>query len=124
MSKTPPTHFEVEALIEPEHLRLTAHGEYRFDELFGFISLIKNSAEKAGRSRVLIDCLNVRGTMLEAERFSGGKQIAEVFGSRLRAALIMQPEYVTKLGELTAVNRGADFFVTDNEAAALKWLLR
>ena len=61
--------------------------------------------------------------MTEAERFQGGQRIAEVFGDRLQAALVMPVGQVTKLGELTAVNRGAKFLVTESEVEAINWLL-
>lgn len=60
--------------------------------------------------------------MSEADRFQGGQQVAQIFGSRIKAALIMPVGQVTKLGEMTAVNRGAIFLVTDSREEALTWL--
>ena len=65
----------------------------------------------------------ITGDMSEAERFQGGQRMAEVFGSRLRVALLMPAAQVTKLGELTAVNRGAKLLVTPSETEANAWLL-
>jgi hypothetical protein len=109
--------------IRPEFLRITATGEYSFDFLFDFIASVKAEADNVGRNRVLIDCRQVTGGMAEFERFHGGKRIAEVFGGRLRAALLMQPQNITKLGELAAVNRGAKFLVSGSETEAIDWLL-
>ena len=72
---------------------------------------------------MLIDCRQFEGSMTEAERFQGGQRIAEVFGARIKAALLMPVGQVTKLGEMTAVNRGAKFLVTDSESEATDWLL-
>ena len=109
--------------VEPGFVRLTASGRYSFDELFDFIALVKREADRVGCDRVLIDCSQFEGSMTEAERFQGGQFIAEVFGSRLKAALVAPAGQVTKLGELTAVNRGAKFLATDSEAEAIEWLV-
>lgn len=115
--------FNVASVVEPDFIRLTASGEYLFEEMFDFIDLVKFEADKALRDKVLMDCRQFKGEITEAQRFQGGQRIAEVFGPRLKAALIMPVGQVTKLGELTAVNRGAKFFVTESEAEATDWLL-
>lgn len=115
--------FKVVTEVEPDFIRLTASGKYLFDDVFDFIDLVRLEADKAGRNRVLIDCRQFEGEMTEAERFQGGKRIAEVFGARIKAALLMPVGQVTKLGEMTAVNRGAKFLVTDSETEATDWLL-
>lgn len=114
--------FEVITTVLPEYIRVSASGVYSLVDLFEFIDQIKIEAEKAGRDRVLIDPTALEGRMTEADRFMTGRQIADVFGSRLKAACIMRAGEITKLGELTAVNRGARFFVTESETEALNWL--
>jgi len=115
--------FEELFLVEPEILRVTTPGEYAFDELFGFLDRVKARADAERRQRVLIDSRSLEGNMTEAERFQGGQRIAEVFGGRIKLALLMQKDRTTKLGELTAVNRGARFLITDSESEAVEWLL-
>lgn len=114
---------DIVSAIEPDFMRLTASGRYLFEELFDFIALVRREADRAGRNRVLIDCRHIEGSMTEAERFQGGQRIAEVFGTHLKAALLLPVGQVTKLGELTAVNRGAKFLATESETEALDWLL-
>ena len=97
-------------------------GDYAFEELFEFLAVVKAEAEKAEVFRVLIDSRELSGKMSEAERFAGGKKIAELFGSKIKAALLMPEEGITKLGELVAVNRGARFLVTHSEDEALNFL--
>lgn len=109
--------------VEPDLLRITAEGVYDFRELFGFIEFIKAEAERAGRERVFVDCRKLEGKNPEVDRFEGGQHIAKVFGPILKVALVMPEGEVTKLGELTAVNRGARFRATDDEAEALRWLV-
>ena len=116
--------FEVVTAVFPDYVRVAAFGEYSLEQLFEFINSIKIEALKAKRDRVLIDPIGVAGKMTEADRFMAGRHIADVFGPSLKAACVMQAEDITKLGELTAVNRGARFFVTSSEMEALKWLLQ
>jgi hypothetical protein len=114
--------YTTEISTEPDLLRITAEGVYDFRELFGFIEFIKTEADRAGRERVLVDCRKLNGKISDVDRFEGGQHIAKVFGPILKVALVMPDGEVTKLGELAAVNRGARFFVTDDEAEALRWL--
>lgn len=115
--------FTEEFLVEPLYLRVTTIGEYSFDELFGFLDRIKAEASLAGRDRILVDSLQLRGRLSEAERFQGGKRIAETFGSETKLAWMMPDENITKLGEMAAVNRGAKLLVVSSESEALEWLL-
>jgi hypothetical protein len=117
------TKIEVESVVEPDFLRFTTIGKYAFGELFPFLEHVRSEADKSNRTRVLIDSRRLEGMMTEAERFQGGQKIAEVFGGKVKLALIMPPEGITKLGELTAVNRGARFLVTSCENEATNWLL-
>lgn len=113
---------EVVTAVLPDYVRVAASGEYSLERMFEFIDRIKVEADTAGRDRVLIDPREVIGDMTEADRFMAGRRVAEVFGPRLKAACVMNPGKVTKLGELTAVNRGANFFVTESETEAVRWL--
>lgn len=115
--------FEVVTTVEPEYVRVTVIGEYSFGTMFQFIELVRSISVEKARTRVLMDCRQLTGNMTEAERFQGGQKIAEVFGARIKAALLMPEGQVTKLGELTAVNRGARFLVDSSEAELMPWLL-
>lgn len=114
--------FDIATAIEPDFLRLTVKGEFSSDKIFPFVDYVRSEAEKASKNKVLIDCSQISGTLTEADRFQGGQRVAEIFGSRVKAALIMPQGQVTKLGELTAVNRGAIFLVTDSHDEARDWL--
>lgn len=115
--------YQAVTTVEPKFIRIVARGEYYFEDLPGFLGFIKAEADKNGRSSVLIDCRSLSGGMSEGERFEGGVMIANVFGSKLRAALMLPDTFITKLGELAAVNRGAQLLVTSDEAEALGWLI-
>ena len=115
--------YTTEISTEQDLLRITAEGVYDFRELFGFIEFIKTEADRAGRERVLVDCRKLNGKISDVDRFEGGQHIARVFGPILNVALVTPESEVTKLGELTAVNRGARFLATEDESEALSWLL-
>lgn len=115
--------FELVPTIEAEYLSVKTTLEYTLENMFLLIDKVKVEAAKAKRDRVLIDCRDFTGHMSEAERFLGGKHIAETYGSRLKVALLMPGEQITKLGEMTAVNRGAKFLVTNDEKEAIAFLL-
>lgn len=114
---------EIRTTVEPEFVLIKVNGDYSFDKLFDFIGFVRDETKKYGRRRALIDCREMKGMMTETERFEGGQWIAEIFGSTLKAALMMPADGITKLGELTARNRGAKFLVTPCETEALDWLL-
>lgn len=108
--------------VFPEYVRIEFRGSYTFSDLMKQIEKIKVAAAESVRENIFIDARSVEGKMTESEKFFVGSHIAEVFGSRLRAVCLMPEGYVTKLGEMAAVNRGAKFFVTESEEEALAWL--
>lgn len=114
--------FKLETVIESEFVRITPVGNYGVEDMSNFIDNVRIAADEAGCHRVLMDCRRFKGRMTEADRFEGGQHIARAFGSRVKAALIMPSNQITRLGQLAAVNRGARFFVTDSETEATAWL--
>lgn len=109
--------------VEPEFIRVTVRGQHLVEEMLEFIEHVWAESRAVGRSRALMDCRGLEGELTEADRFLGGKRIAELFGSSLKAVCLMPAGQVTKLGELTAVNRGARFLATESETEAIEWLL-
>jgi len=108
--------------VFPDHLRVEFRGSYTFADLIKQIEPIKNAANEARRDHILMDARSIEGRMSESEKFFVGSHIAEVFGGRRKAVALMPAGYVTKLGEMAAVNRGARFLAPESEEEALKWL--
>lgn len=117
------TKYQAVTKIEPEFLRIVATGEYFYSDMAGFIAFVKAESDRTGILRVLIDCQDLKGDMTEGERFEGGVLVAQTFGPKIRAALLLPAQTITKLGELAAVNRGAQLLVTSSEPEATSWLL-
>ena len=116
--------FDVVTTTFPEYLLITNTGEFSLPALFEFIDRVKREADAAGRSRVFVDSRAIIGNIGEVDRFLGGQRSAEIFGTRVKVALLMREGSVTKMAELAAVNRGAKMLVTDSETEALAWLLK
>lgn len=108
--------------VRPDHVRIRLSGTYTFESLNSLIGEIYSVAAAAGRDRAIIDSRPVEGKMTETDKFFIGSTIAEIFGPKLKAAAIMRPGMITRIGEMAAVNRGARFFVTESESEALSWL--
>jgi len=108
--------------VLPNYLRTELLGVYTFSELMEQVENFRSAAENAGRNQILIDASSLDGRMTESEKFFVGSRIAEVFGARLKMAVIAPSGHVTKMGEMAAINRGARLFVTECEAEAVEWL--
>jgi hypothetical protein len=115
--------FATDSIVHSDYLRVNAAGDCSLPQIFEFMDVVNKEAENAQRRRVLIDIRDVEGMPSGADLFFAGERIAKVFGSHLKAVVLNRPERITKLGELTAVNRGAKLLVTDCETEAVEWLL-
>jgi len=115
---------DLQATVFSDHIRFNFTGDFVFLELMKHIETIKERASAASRNLALIDARGVVGFFSESEKFFAGAKIAEVFGSKLKAAVIARPGEVTKLGEMAALNRGARLLVTEDEAEAVEWLFK
>ncbi|HMT09535.1 MAG TPA: hypothetical protein PKA82_16155 [Pyrinomonadaceae bacterium] len=113
---------QVVTTINEKILTLKVTGEYSIAEMLKLVDLVRTECDNRDLAMALVDCREMIGTMTEAERFAGGQRVAEILGSDIKAALLMPQGQVTKLGEMTAVNRGARFLVTDSEDEARDWL--
>jgi len=108
--------------VLPKYVQIELLGVYTFSELMQQVDRFRAEADNAGRNQILIDARTVEGKMTESEKFFVGTRIAEVFGARLKTAVIVPSGNVTKMGEMAAVNRGARLFVTESETEATEWL--
>lgn len=106
----------------PEYLKLTAVGEHSAAEMYAFIDEIKAEAVRNDSKRVLVDSFKYSTLMTEADKFALGSHLAKTFGPQLKVAIMLPAEHISKLGELTAKNRGANLLVTSSKAEAIAWL--
>ena len=115
---------EIKVEVLPKYVQIELLGVYTFSDLIEKVEKFRSEADKANCNHILIDARSVEGKMTESEKFFVGTRIAEVFGARLKTAVIVPPGNVTKMGEMAAINRGARLLVTESEAEAMEWLER
>jgi hypothetical protein len=88
------------------------------------MTTVRDEATKAGLTRILVDARAIEPPAHEFDRFWFGSAVAEFFpGREFKVALLFPAELINKLGEDTAVNRGARYLVIDAEGPALEWLM-
>jgi len=101
-----------------------ARGENNLASVRETLAAIRARADAAGLRRILIDGREVDDDERFVDRYEAGLAFAATFPTPYRVAVLRRREHITKLGENTAVNRGADFLVCEGEDVALAWLLR
>ena len=113
----------ISARLADGYVRCTLTGRYHMSLIKQVIDDISMAAAAANQARVLIDTTAVEGPLTEIEKYLVGKQMAETWSGRLRAAVLERSDRITKLAENTAVNRGAIVLVTGSEEEAVRWLV-
>jgi len=115
---------DMEVEVLPKYVQIELSGVYKFSEMMEGVEKFRSEADNAGRNQILLDTRSMEGKITESEKFFVGTRMAEVYGARLKTAVIVEPGTLTKMGEMAGVNRGARLFVTESEAEAREWLER
>ena len=84
---------------------------------------IKEQAIKHSCNNILIDCYNLSTSDKNFHRYLAGKDIAEILPRPFKIAILYPEKHITKFGENTAVNRGANLLVHHDKSYAQKWLI-
>lgn len=111
-----------ERRIAGGRVRIDASGRWELDGIYAVIHSVREEAERAGLDRALVDLRKVDGPIPDLERFFAGERVAAVIGARVRVAVLARGVDINKLGENTAVNRGARMLVTPDEREAETFL--
>lgn len=114
--------FTLKTSLTDNYLRCQAVGDLATHEIPAFINAASVAVRDTDRDKLLVDVLDFKGKMNEVDRHVAGKHVASVFGYRIKVAVLMPADQITKMAELTATNRGAQLFVTCSEPEAIKWL--
>ena len=114
---------QYETETHPDHVRINVTGRYDFDEMMDLVEPFREATVGAGKTKLLVDCTRMDGRVPEPDKFFIGEKIAKTLRSEVKCTLLMPTGTITKLGEMVAINRGANFFVTDSEQNAIEWLL-
>lgn len=73
-------------------------------------------------TRILADIRGIQADISIPDRFLLGVEMAELFGRRIKLAILAPSEIIDRVGENAAVNRGGRVLVTDDLETALTWL--
>ena len=106
-----------------DYLFVRARGAMVHPDVRQALLAILEKVKQTGHTRILIDGMGFTPPRADIDRFLIGESIAELLGQPLKVAVFGHAEYINKLAENTAVNRGASFYVSGDEADALRWLL-
>jgi len=116
--------FDVQFNEAGGYITARVSGEWTEDNLKSGIDALAAEARRLGCSRALLDIRDLSRPKSGYDRFVVGEYIAQVWGPplKLRVAAVAVPDMINKFTEDTAVNRGADFLVTDDMYEAIRWL--
>ena len=105
-----------------DYLLAEASGNYSLEPFLSIIHKVADRCQGENLNKGLLDLRNMEGNPGILDRYRFGIEIAKVWGPRLKVATVARPEAINKMGETTAVNRGANLWVTPDFDLALKWL--
>jgi hypothetical protein len=108
--------------IRGRFLWVVARGTWHLEDVFAMIETIRRETEWNRLGAAFADLRAMDGPIPDLDRFFAGERVAIVLGARVRLAVVARAEMINKLGEDTAVNRGARILVTPDEAQALAFL--
>lgn len=108
----------------PGWFAIVVTGRYGLDDMQKLIHRILGEAKARGRSRVLVDLLQMEGDIPDWERFFLGVETAQVLGRAVQIAVAAQGDKINYFWENVAVNRGVRAGVFSNRPQAEAWLLR
>lgn len=105
-----------------EYLFAEVSGVYSLDLLVSIIHEVAERCRSENLRKALLDLRNVEGNPSILDRYRFGIEIANAWGPRMKVVTVARLEAINKMGENTAVNRGANIWVTSDMDLALKWL--
>lgn len=105
------------------HLSMEVTGKYSLSDYKELVMLIANQCEQRGKCLALVNIIQVEGDFPTFDRFVLGEMVSEVFGSRIKMAVLTPRGKTDRTAENTAVNRGARMRVFFTKDEALQWLL-
>jgi len=119
--------FHYEIIDKENYLLVVMGGEYSLEDMFSMMKAVANECSQKNYTKVFADMRLVVVTDIPViERFSMGKGVADVFGTRVKVAAIMEARIIhrQRIGEMAATNRFANYrnFSEEEEKEAMDWL--
>ncbi len=110
--------------VRPGYLYVEGQGPGELSSTREALQTIKARADEEGLTRILINARRVQPLRKGIDYYVLGTYFAEMFGVHYRIAALYPKELINKFAENTAVNRGANLFVTHDDEEALDWLMK
>ncbi len=108
-----------------DHLQMKISGEFDESVFNSFPTIILTKCQELEMKKVLVDTLSVDYLKLSVlNRFFLGEELAEKTRGKLKIAIVVPSQYINKLLETVAINRGASVFVIDTVEDAKQWLTK
>jgi len=105
-----------------DYLFAEVNGPYSLGEFISAVHEVADHCRMENLNKAFVDMRHMEGDPSILERHPVGLEIAKVWGSCIKVAVIARKETISQMGENTAVNRGAKLMVTPDENPALEWL--
>ena len=106
-------------------LQFTCVGKRSYDSYVQLIDLVVSELDKDKETKkILVDLTELTGDLSILERHTVGKYLAEKLPREIRIAVVSRRNYLVKMVENTAVNRGVKMFTTSEKEEAANWLER
>jgi len=113
----------VEYRQHPAHLEVVITGDYSTASALVVLDEIREQAVQSGHTSILADVTGTTGAFSSFDRYELGSKLVELFHGRYKIVTVELAKRINKMVENVAVNRGVNYFITDNREAALGWLL-
>jgi hypothetical protein len=105
-----------------DHLYFRLTGKYDYQDFMALVLGLRDECLRREATHAVIDISIVDGDIPGLERYNLGLRFAEIWGGRLKAAILAPRERINKLFENTAVNRYARVHVSHDEELLMAWL--
>lgn len=112
----------VEQREHADFLEFVCSGHHVPEDWEALVELVLSACQKTGKTRVLVDGLNLSAPMDNMTRYRMGLLVAEKFGPSYKIAALTLPEHINFFWETVAHNRGAKVKTAADRAALITWL--
>jgi hypothetical protein len=104
------------------YLLVEKFGVYSFESMLSCLQKVNEYCKQENLSKVFFDLRDIEGTMGTLDRYELGKEVARIFGPKIKIAVASDPNQTNYLAENSAVNRGARLKVFAEVKSAIDWL--
>jgi len=95
--------------------------EYKLEKFLSISREVLTICRNEQYSKVLVNILNMQGTLSPMQRFEAGVQGARMF-RQIKIAVVHRKEEITRFAEDVGVNRGLNGRIFSQMDKALEWL--